>query len=219
MTNSKLIMLDIFMFRFPVLFLYIYYKNTGDMLQWNIASHRTKKQKFTEYPWVVKVSYLPVNPALTASHLVPTPYRHLLSWYLPPKKTNQKRNIGETKKGILFWRKFDSLSPLNIWMVHVQYSKNLFKTKKGRIQSIEITSSTWACVCCNLLFDLKFKETEILSTSNVDKASADYRNCPPNIWKEDLTARDNQDIRQIMIQCIILKKKLSILTFWRIKMS
>ena len=82
-------------------------------------------------------------------------------------------------------------------MVLVQNSKNHFKTKKGRIQSIEITSSTWACVCCNLLFDLKSKETEILSKSNVDVASADHQNCPPNIWKEGLTARDNGDIRQI----------------------
>lgn len=29
-----------------------------------------------------------------------------------------------------------------------------------KFQIVEITSSTWACVCCNLLFDLKGKEAE-----------------------------------------------------------
>ena len=167
MTNSELIILQIFILRFSVLFVYISYKITGDTLHRN--NFRTNRQQFSKYStrscklslWDVKVLYLPVNLALTASHLFPTPYQHLLSWYLPPKK-KIRNETSVRQKRTLFWPKlkFDSLKSRRTVSMDVLNGacltfKASSKTKSGKIQSIKITSSTWACVCCNLLFDLK----------------------------------------------------------------
>ena len=78
--------------------------------------------------------------------------------------------------------------------------KTSLKTKRKRIYDVEITSSTWACVCCNLLFDLKLKETEILSDQMwMRRAERGYViETARQIWTEGLTAQEiNEDIRQI----------------------
>lgn len=69
------------------------------------------------------------------------------------KNNTNRRNIEEGRTYHLYWCKKTLLACMQMHVVNVSIDARKF-------QIVEITSSTWACVCCNLLFDLKGKEAE-----------------------------------------------------------